>query len=165
VWKSDGTTAGTVLVKDIHPGSEGTFLGWFTNVNGTLFFNADDGTQGVELWKAAAFSDAFNRPDSTNLNIAPNSDWTESAGDLGICGNQLWAVGATGGHPGRKSHRRPVVGWGGRHLARALRRAVEDFFVFRRTNVVAMAHGRVRTPDDGWRRPSSGWIRVAAKYT
>src|SRR5262245_41433484 len=43
LWKSDGTAAGTVLVKDIRPGSGGS-IGFFdpylTNVNGMLFFTA-----------------------------------------------------------------------------------------------------------------------------
>ena len=58
LWKSDGSNAGTVLVKDIYPGyqiatfpnnSEPRFL---TNVNGTLFFTADNGINGRELWKS-----------------------------------------------------------------------------------------------------------------
>src|SRR2546425_8174835 len=72
LWKSDGTTAGTVLVKDIYTGSStfnynGHYYGHFhqhykilnssrpdnlTNVNGTLFFVADDGMHGRELWKS-----------------------------------------------------------------------------------------------------------------
>jgi ELWxxDGT repeat protein len=55
LWKSDGTTAGTVLVKDINPTSvneSGSFPADLTNVNGTLFFSANDGTNGVELWKS-----------------------------------------------------------------------------------------------------------------
>jgi uncharacterized protein (TIGR03032 family) len=59
LWKSDGTEAGTVLVKDINPGSAGAFYhngyyqkDWLTNVNGTLFFVANDGTHGFKLWKS-----------------------------------------------------------------------------------------------------------------
>ena len=52
LWKSDGTAAGTVLVKDINPGSGSSYPSNLTNVNGTLFFTADDGTNGRELWKS-----------------------------------------------------------------------------------------------------------------
>jgi ELWxxDGT repeat protein len=52
LWKSDGTAAGTVLVKDINPGTPGSSPQFLTNVNGTLFFRADDGTNGIELWKS-----------------------------------------------------------------------------------------------------------------
>jgi ELWxxDGT repeat protein len=60
LWRSDGTEAGTFRVKDIRPGSAG-FLGagrmeddrpFFTNVGGTLFFRANDGVHGAELWKS-----------------------------------------------------------------------------------------------------------------
>jgi ELWxxDGT repeat protein len=55
LWKSDGTEAGTVLLKDIWPGSMGSpssFVAHETRrVGGTLFFGADDGTVGGELWK------------------------------------------------------------------------------------------------------------------
>ena len=45
LWKSDGTAAGTVLVKDIYPGTSGSYpTRYLTNVNGTLFFAANDGT-------------------------------------------------------------------------------------------------------------------------
>jgi ELWxxDGT repeat protein len=56
LWKTDGTVAGTVLVKDITPGNPGS--GTFdepirlTSVNGTLFFAANDLTTGTELWKS-----------------------------------------------------------------------------------------------------------------
>lgn len=50
LWKSEGTAAGTVRVKDINP-TDGSFPANLTNVNGTLFFTAEDGF-GVELWKS-----------------------------------------------------------------------------------------------------------------
>jgi ELWxxDGT repeat protein len=52
LWKSDGTAAGTVMVKDITPGPAGFSPGELANVNGTLFFRASDGATGAELWKS-----------------------------------------------------------------------------------------------------------------
>ncbi|MFC1746120.1 ELWxxDGT repeat protein [Candidatus Riflebacteria bacterium] len=52
LWKSDGTSAGTVLVKDIYPGTSNSNPTFLTNVNGTLFFIATDGSNGRELWKS-----------------------------------------------------------------------------------------------------------------
>ena len=50
---SDGTEAGTVLVKDINPGNDSSlFPAYLTAVGGTLFFTADDGVHGQELWKS-----------------------------------------------------------------------------------------------------------------
>jgi large repetitive protein len=57
LWKSDGTEAGTVLVKDIFPGADyygvhSSNPGNLTNANGILFFAADDGETDRELWKS-----------------------------------------------------------------------------------------------------------------
>ena len=52
LWKSDGTEAGTVMVKDIRPGSDEYGVYDLTAVNGTLFFEANDGVHGWELWKS-----------------------------------------------------------------------------------------------------------------
>jgi ELWxxDGT repeat protein len=41
-----------VLVKDIHPGAGSSGPSELANVNGTLFFAADDGVHGRELWKS-----------------------------------------------------------------------------------------------------------------
>src|SRR3990172_1477412 len=46
LWKSDGTTAGTVRVADIRPGSFSSYPGNLTNVGGTLYFSASDATSG-----------------------------------------------------------------------------------------------------------------------
>ena len=52
LWKSDGTEAGTVLLKDINPGSASSGPSGFTAVGGSVFFSANDGISGVELWKS-----------------------------------------------------------------------------------------------------------------
>jgi ELWxxDGT repeat protein len=57
LWRSDGKAAGTELVRNIRPDSGGTFARGssprsLTDVGGTLFFSANDGTQGRELWTA-----------------------------------------------------------------------------------------------------------------
>ena len=53
LWATDGTSAGTRLVKDILPGEEGTFE--FQNaaslvLNGRLLFTPNDSAHGTELW-------------------------------------------------------------------------------------------------------------------
>ncbi len=40
------------MIKDIAPGPGGSSPQLLTNVNGTLFFAANDGTSGLELWKS-----------------------------------------------------------------------------------------------------------------
>jgi ELWxxDGT repeat protein len=52
LWESNGTAAGTRLVKDINPGASDSNPVDLTNVNGTLFFQASDGTHGAELWES-----------------------------------------------------------------------------------------------------------------
>src|SRR4051794_9113306 len=51
LWRSDGTLAGTLLVKDIAPVG-GSNPSNFASVSGTLFFVANDGIHGPELWKS-----------------------------------------------------------------------------------------------------------------
>lgn len=56
LWKSDGTDAGTVLVKDIRPRERGSRRRFtdrsLIESGGTVYFAADDGTHGLELWKS-----------------------------------------------------------------------------------------------------------------
>jgi ELWxxDGT repeat protein len=54
LWKTNGTPAGTQPVKDINPTNGDVIEGpvGLTDVNGTLFFTADDGVHGTELWKS-----------------------------------------------------------------------------------------------------------------
>ena len=52
LWKSDGTPAGTVMVKDIYPGVTGSGPSNLTGMNGAVYFQANDGSYGWELWKS-----------------------------------------------------------------------------------------------------------------
>jgi len=56
LWKSDGTEAGTILVKNIRPGASISNAlenpRYLTAVGNTLYFVADDGVNGRELWKS-----------------------------------------------------------------------------------------------------------------
>lgn len=49
-WRSDGTTEGTVLIKDIKSGDGLVSTSQFVNVNGTILFSANSGG-GTELWQ------------------------------------------------------------------------------------------------------------------
>ena len=72
LFKTDGTTAGTVLVRDIDPiGASAPDL--LTNVNGTLYFVADDGVHGRELWKSDGTTSGTTMVADLNPN---NSDST-----------------------------------------------------------------------------------------
>src|SRR3569833_2451856 len=50
LWRTDGTPAGTVLLKDINPGPSGSSPTALTELAGKVVFFADDGTNGTELW-------------------------------------------------------------------------------------------------------------------
>jgi ELWxxDGT repeat protein len=62
LWRTDGTAAGTRLVRDIRPGPEGSDIFWQheqwptrwhgTDWRGVLYFNADDGLSGNDLWRS-----------------------------------------------------------------------------------------------------------------
>src|SRR5262249_31673221 len=56
LWKSDGTPAGSALVKDVRPGRQGSRLihgnERMAPVGGALYFAADDGKHGRQLWKS-----------------------------------------------------------------------------------------------------------------
>lgn len=51
IWKTDGTVAGTSLVNDLHPGSEGSNPYGLVNFNNAVYFSANDGSDLNELWK------------------------------------------------------------------------------------------------------------------
>jgi ELWxxDGT repeat protein len=57
LWKTDGTQAGTVLVKDVRPGPRTSYPGRLTAVGNLLFFRAETQRHGYELWKSDGTAD------------------------------------------------------------------------------------------------------------
>lgn len=70
LWKTDGTEAGTILVKDIYPGTSGSIPADFLDFHGELFFAASDVGR-RELWRSdgtqAGTSLYFDAPSSTQI--------------------------------------------------------------------------------------------------
>ena len=56
LWKTDGTASGTSMVKDINSGAPSSYPASneyvMVAIGSTLYFAADDGSNGVELWKS-----------------------------------------------------------------------------------------------------------------
>jgi ELWxxDGT repeat protein len=85
LWSTDGTNAGTVLVRDINPGPAGSSIFGLTIVGSSLFFSADDGAHGWELWRSDG------TPQGTVLvkDIAPGAD-TSLPSDFAAVNNVLY---------------------------------------------------------------------------
>jgi ELWxxDGT repeat protein len=102
LWKSDGTAAGTTLVRDINPTDWPEPPLHLTAVGSTLFFVADDGILGKELWK----SDGTAAGTTIVRDINPTG-WSEPhylravgstlffAADDGVHGRELWKTDGT----------------------------------------------------------------------
>src|SRR5262245_26926443 len=70
LWRSDGTEAGTFLLKDIHPDMFGPSPLEPIEVDGKVMFLADDGTHGFELWT----SDGTEAGTDLVIDLKPGSD-------------------------------------------------------------------------------------------
>jgi ELWxxDGT repeat protein len=105
LWRSNGTGAGTVMVKDIYPGLTSSSIAELTDLNGTLLFSADDGANGIELWKSdgteagtVLVKDIYTggSADSSNPSYLTNVNGTLFfAADDGLIGNELWISDGT----------------------------------------------------------------------
>ncbi|MHB1033589.1 MAG: Ig-like domain-containing protein [Pirellulales bacterium] len=118
LWKSDGTAAGTAMVKDLFEGETGTTPNasdpaYLTNVNGTLFFSAEDGTHGRELWKSDGTADGtalvkdlwpgsgdhgyygYGLNSSYPWNLTPVNGTLFFAANGGTNGDELWKSDGT----------------------------------------------------------------------
>ena len=59
------------LIKDLNPGEPNSDPGWFVEINDVVYFPANDGTNGIELWRtdATAVSYTHLRAHETVLDI------------------------------------------------------------------------------------------------
>lgn len=75
LWRTDGTEAGTTMVKDTLPGFYGGMYGDppnLTRLGGLLFVTANDGVHGGELWR----SDGTESGTFMVKDIHPGPDWS-----------------------------------------------------------------------------------------
>ncbi|MBW2524856.1 MAG: hypothetical protein JRI23_11800 [Deltaproteobacteria bacterium] len=97
LWRSDGTAAGTALVKDINPSGDSQPR-HFRRLGGVVYFSADDGSSGRELWRTDGtdagthrVEDIVSGPTSSNPHAL-----TTVAGVLFFkAGQQLWRSDGT----------------------------------------------------------------------
>ncbi len=103
LWKSDGTAAGTVLVKDINPGRNFFLYSGMVSLNGLLFFRVDDGTHGMDLWRSdGTAAGTFLLKDfvgtgfgeGPSLPVFYKGEYYFAADD-GVRGRELWKTDGT----------------------------------------------------------------------
>src|SRR6266545_7526205 len=89
LWKSDGTAGNTKCVKNINPGSADADPADLVELNGRLFFSAEDGT-GRTIWQS----------DGSNAGTASVTNTTvfSAAADLTRSGSSLFFSAADGTH-------------------------------------------------------------------
>ncbi len=105
LWKTDGTTTGTVMVKDINPGSGGSSIQMshplVNNYTNTFYFTANDGTHGQELWKsdgtgagtvmvADITAGSASTDFGTDFTLAAIGNYSFFVADDGVHGAELW---------------------------------------------------------------------------
>jgi ELWxxDGT repeat protein len=103
LWKSDGTAAGTVLVKDITPGIQGTNYSRLTVLGGKIYFAANSSTAGVELWQSdgttagtVVFKDInAGTGSSSPQNLTVCGNYIYFSADNGTNGRELWRTDGT----------------------------------------------------------------------
>ena len=102
LWKSDGTGAGTAMVKDVCPGA---CAGWpfgLTASNGTLYFVAQDGVHGRELWRTDGTTAGTSLVADLNPGLANGASSLLDLGSVlylaandGVHGTELWKTDGT----------------------------------------------------------------------
>jgi ELWxxDGT repeat protein len=104
LWRSDGTAAGTLMVKDIAPGPADSIPTGLVAAAGEVFFAADDGLHGIELWRSDGteagtrmVADLASGASSSNPgNLAVLGSRLLFTADDGVTGGELWALPLAG---------------------------------------------------------------------
>jgi len=90
LWATDGTEAGTAMLADIEPGSQGSEPLWLTPFAGEVFFVAEQASTGRELWK----TDGTSAGTEIVLDHAPGAgEWVSYP--LEVAGGKLFFRAAT----------------------------------------------------------------------
>jgi len=103
LWKTNGTEAGTVLVKNINPGSVDSNPTELVTFGNYVYFSADDGTNGIELWRTDGTSGGTVLVKNINSGIAngnplgltASGDYLYFSADDGSHGAELWRSDGT----------------------------------------------------------------------
>lgn len=96
LWKTDGTLGGTVRVKDIIPGTTGSWPSNLTVYKGELYFWASNSTYGTEFWKSDGTSDGTVKiEDASAYNLDSSVKPIVSGGKLYFVADDAdWAIGS-----------------------------------------------------------------------
>jgi ELWxxDGT repeat protein len=91
LWRTDGTTAGTVLVTDIFPGIDPSTPNLLTALdnNTVLFAATDSASNGIELWKATTTSSPAN-PATLVKNLHTTANASSSPQSFALMGGKLY---------------------------------------------------------------------------
>ncbi len=112
LWSTDGTAAGTTMVKDIYPGGttppNGSWPWNYVSHGGRVYFRADNGIDGYELWSSdgTAAGTALVKDIYPGSALLPNSSWPGNLTSFGSRfyfsakdsrGVELWSSDGTAG--------------------------------------------------------------------
>ncbi len=115
LWRTDGTTSGTYMVKDLNPeagdGMSDFIVSFLTKANGMLYFTANDGVNGFELWRSDGteygtfmIGDINLGASSLPYGLCLLNNALYFAADDGVNGYELWKVDVAVGVEEQTSH-------------------------------------------------------------
>jgi ELWxxDGT repeat protein len=130
-WVTDGTSQGTSVLRDVHPGATGSDATAYTPIGALAVFRADDGIHGAELWRTdgTAAGTTLLKDIATGPRGSEISWLTPHAGVVYFCaqgvdGAELWRTDGTAAgtvqavdiEPFGSSHPAQLVSVGRRYL-------------------------------------------------